>query len=68
MMIYISIKKMSSSSEGPMSEECGAVFVTVEELNEHRKAERKMRNFGIWVLPMVRSIYLPKLAIPSSSS
>jgi len=49
-MIYISIKKRSSSSESSMSEECGAVFVTVEELNEHRKAEEedeKLRHMGL---------------------
>ena len=41
---------MSSSSETPMCEECGAVFVTIEELIEHQKAERedkKLRHMGL---------------------
>lgn len=41
---------MSSSSEPPMCEECGAVFVTVEELREHQEAERedkKLRHMGL---------------------
>lgn len=40
---------MASSSETPMCEECGAVFVTLEELSEHRKAEeedKKLRHIG----------------------
>jgi hypothetical protein len=32
---------VSSSSETPMCEECGTVFVTIEELREHQKAERE---------------------------
>ena len=41
---------MSSSSEPPMCEECGAVFVTIEELREHQEAEKedkKLRHMGL---------------------
>ena len=41
---------MSSTSETPMCEECGAVFVTIEELCEHREAEledKKLRHMGL---------------------
>ncbi len=41
---------MSSTSETPMCEECGAVFVTIEELREHREAEledKKLRHMGL---------------------
>ncbi|HXW11497.1 MAG TPA: hypothetical protein VD694_01965 [Nitrososphaeraceae archaeon] len=41
---------MSSSSEPPMCEECGAVFVTIEELHEHWEAEsedKKLRHLGL---------------------
>jgi hypothetical protein len=44
------MEKMPSSSETPMCEECGAVFITVEELNEHRKAEeedKRLRHMGL---------------------
>jgi uncharacterized OB-fold protein len=37
------------SSETPRCKECGAVFSTIDELNEHRKAEEediKLRNLG----------------------
>jgi hypothetical protein len=37
------------SSETPTCTECGAVFSTVDELNEHRKAEeedKKLRHMG----------------------
>ncbi len=47
---YLQKETMSSSSEPPMCEECGAVFVTVEELHEHREAERedkKLRHTGL---------------------
>lgn len=40
---------MPSSSETLICEECGAVFTTIEELNEHRKAEeedKKLRHTG----------------------
>lgn len=38
-----------SSSEALTWEECGAIFSTIEALDEHRKAERedkKLRNAG----------------------
>ena len=38
-----------SSSEALACEECGAIFSTIEALDEHRKAERedkKLRNAG----------------------
>lgn len=40
---------MASSSESPICEECGAVFITLEELREHQKAEeedKKLRHIG----------------------
>jgi hypothetical protein len=39
-----------SSSESPMCEECGQVFVTIDELMEHRRAEKedkKLRHMGL---------------------
>lgn len=41
---------MPSSSEIPMCEECGAVFITIEELDEHLKAEqedKKLRHMDL---------------------
>jgi hypothetical protein len=41
---------MSSSSETPMCEECGTVFITIEEVIEHRKADnedKKLRHLGL---------------------
>ena len=41
---------MSSTSETPMCEECGALFVTIEELREHQEAEledKKLRHTGL---------------------
>ena len=41
---------MSSSNEAPICEECGAVFVTIEELVEHWEAEKedkKLRHTGL---------------------
>jgi hypothetical protein len=40
---------MSSSSETSMCEECGAVFITIEELIEYQKAEsedKKIKTYG----------------------
>jgi hypothetical protein len=47
---YIDRNIMCPSSETPMCEECGAVFVTVEELSEHQEAEKeykRLRHSGL---------------------
>jgi hypothetical protein len=41
---------MLSTSGTPMCEECGAVFVTIEELREHQEVEledKKLRHMGL---------------------